>query len=662
MNRNNSTNLWAQLRILLLLLALSFPTQGIFAAGDPAKTKALITILGSQAELRDKSRACKDAGAFGTAEIVPVLAGLLSDEKLAAYARGSLEIIPEEAAREALRTALSQLKGKYLAGVINSLGNLRDEKSAPALRKLATDPAKGVATHALMALGRIADPESLKLLSKMLTTEPAGSNGDAALACLLAAERQLQLGNATQAQEICDSIIASKAPLAQKVAAVRGSIVARKDKAGPFLLVQLKSQNPALRDAALLGVREIPSKTAGVVLKEAFKEAQPEQRQMLLRALVECDLPSAAEVARANLDAEDSGLRTTALKAFSRSVGPADCEVLIASLQRTPEEAAIAYAGLVKLVGAEIDSKILTGLDAAKTPKLKTSLIELLADRYASNATAKLLQLATDPDKEVKLAACNALRALAKPQDLPALITLIKGMPQGTARAAVGIAIASVARQVGQPASEQILAEYNSASDIEWKKDWGAMLISIGYQPFLPIVQSLIQSGDPALADSLILKLGRWPNPAPIQFLLPQLSGSQTGRSRRALTAIVELAVSSIQDKKQPVTEIIDLFRQLQKSANKVEDKRLVISGLGNLKHRESIKMLTPYYEDQEVKGEATAAILTAGDRLSKNTAVELVPLLHRIIKETDSKPTRAKAERMLYLLKRSTPAAPAEA
>ena len=646
MNSNNATNFWGQLRIFLLALVMVFPLQKILAAGNPEKTRELIAILRSDADLREKSRACKDAGVVGTAEIVPVLAGLLEDEKLAAYARGSLEIIPNEAAREALRAALGRVHGKYLAGAINSLGNLRDEKSAPVLRKLAADPNEVVATQAIMALGQLADPESLQVLREMLKTGP---QTEAALACLMAAQRQLQLGNATQARELCDEILASKAPLAQQVAAVRGSIVARGDQAGPFLLEQLKSANPALRNAALVAAREIPSKTAGIALKEAFKNAQPAERQVLLQALADCDPPSAADVARANLNAEDSGLRTAALKAFSRSVGPSDAATLIAALGNTPEEAAIASEGLARLDG--INSKILTELEVNANPKVRVLLIELLADRHATEAKTRLLQLAADPQKSVSLAAGRALRVLAGPEDLSALITLVKTMPEGSARAVVGIAVASAARQRGGTAYDQILVEFNAAHDLGLKEDWGAILISVGYQPFLSIVQSLLQGSDTALADSLILKLGRWPNSAPVEILLPQLSASDPGRVRRALTAIVELAIASIENKRQPASEIIALFGKVQKSVKSVEEKRLFISGVGNLAQSEAIKMLEPYLDDKEVQGEAAIAILAMAGKMRAREAAGVLPLLQRIVKETDNQSARATAGKLVQHL-----------
>ena len=99
------------------------------AESQAEKTRKLIAVLQSNAPLFDKARACQQLGEFGNREAVPALAALLADEHLSAYARSGLEGIPDPSAAEALRTAAATLKGNRLAGVVNSLGVLRDAAS-----------------------------------------------------------------------------------------------------------------------------------------------------------------------------------------------------------------------------------------------------------------------------------------------------------------------------------------------------------------------------------------------------------------------------------------------------------------------------------------------------------------------------------------------------
>ena len=119
----------------------------------PKRTRKLIEVLQSNAAFYDKARACQQLGEFGTREAVPALAALLGDEHLCAYARSGLEGIPDPSAAEALRNAAARLTGDRLAGVVESLGVLRDTNAVDLLHKLADDPASGVSPASLAGPG-----------------------------------------------------------------------------------------------------------------------------------------------------------------------------------------------------------------------------------------------------------------------------------------------------------------------------------------------------------------------------------------------------------------------------------------------------------------------------------------------------------------------------
>ena len=95
---------------------------------DPAaeRQRVLIEVLQSDAPLQDKAITCKKLAIYGDKEAVPALAALLSDERLASWARIALEAIPGSEADDALREAMGKLKGRSLVGVINSIGVRRD--------------------------------------------------------------------------------------------------------------------------------------------------------------------------------------------------------------------------------------------------------------------------------------------------------------------------------------------------------------------------------------------------------------------------------------------------------------------------------------------------------------------------------------------------------
>ncbi|MEI6646918.1 MAG: family 16 glycoside hydrolase [bacterium] len=270
----------------IALLFLLMAALTCVAGGDAEKTKKLIEVLKSDADVFSKARACQQAGEFGTAEAVPALSALLSDEKLAAYARSGLENIPDPAASAALRTALGLLEGARLAGVVTSLGVLRDAQAVEALQKLATDPAKGVVKEALFSLGRIADAASMETLRSMLRSGPETSRSDAASACLLAAERQWKLGQTECAKALYDEVRVAKVPASYRSGATRGAILMRKEQGLAFLIEQVKSADPVAQQAACQTAREFPVKTVTAALVAALNSASTHE-QVCLRAAMD---------------------------------------------------------------------------------------------------------------------------------------------------------------------------------------------------------------------------------------------------------------------------------------------------------------------------------------------------------------------------------------
>src|SRR5688572_26893394 len=135
--------------VFLVAALWAIPLAAKAAAPDPEKTRQLLAIVQSEADLAVRARALQQLALVATKDAVPPISALLADDKLGQYARDVLEQMPDPAAATALRTALGQLKGKALIGVINSLGIRGDEGSVAPLSGLAADRAPEIAGPAL---------------------------------------------------------------------------------------------------------------------------------------------------------------------------------------------------------------------------------------------------------------------------------------------------------------------------------------------------------------------------------------------------------------------------------------------------------------------------------------------------------------------------------
>ena len=211
-----------------------------------------------------------------------MLAGLLADEKLAAYVRCGLESIADPAAGDALRAASARLHGKLLIGVVNSIGVRGDAKAVGALTKIATDPSSGATAEALTALGRIATPEALQTLRRSIKAESAATRAAAADASLICAERQLALGQRGLAAAIYDFVRASDVPKpAQLAATARGNRAPR-----PCLLAEkLRSDDGAMFVAAIGASRLLPDHDVTQLLLGTLTTVRPARQVHVIVAL-----------------------------------------------------------------------------------------------------------------------------------------------------------------------------------------------------------------------------------------------------------------------------------------------------------------------------------------------------------------------------------------
>lgn len=192
-------------------------------AAATAPEAAALAVLSSNAGLHEKARACQELGVHGSKASVAPLAALLGQEHLADYARSGLEGIADASASTALRQALPKLEGRYLAGVVNSLGVRREAAAVADLQKLVADRKRGVAPEAIASLGMIATADATKTLEKVLGEGPADLREPAGHALLLAAELLSTSGKTAAALGVLESV-ARVRPTATLAAAAQARI------------------------------------------------------------------------------------------------------------------------------------------------------------------------------------------------------------------------------------------------------------------------------------------------------------------------------------------------------------------------------------------------------------------------------------------------------
>lgn len=628
----------------------------------PEEVRQLIaTLQAPEAAQHAKAVACHRLAVIGTPEAVPALAALLTDEKLSHMARHALEPLAAPAAGVALREALGKVRGPLLVGVINSLGVRRDALALPALTPLLSDADEAVVAATAAALGRIGSPEAAERLQAAMKKAPVSLQpalADARLAC---AEAMISGGKAKQAIAIYDSLCSSEFPPHIRTAAMYGSIMVRQADGLPLLLNQLKGQEAAMLAPVQRAARELPGPKVTEALAAEFARLPVEKQLLLLPIFGDRGDARALPVVLKAAQQDDAGVRLAALRVLPRiDDGRSSLPILLRSVMaaRTPAESAAALSSLEQIADTNANSQILAALPKA-TPGLRIQLIGVLGVRGAENAAGAFLQYAASSDVETSKAAFRGLSLVGRPSDLPELIRLAATAQDEAVKMVANRSVYFVAMKITPPAQrvEPLLNAYRNATDAGIKGSILRMLITLvkaegGSPRAFETVKAALNDADPQVRELALSYLAAWPDASPAALLL-EIAIRDPQQHERALRGGVRMVSNVAAGGDRTPLDALAWFTQANQTVRTVEDKRLIVSGLGSLKQIEGLRLLQPYLSDPDVQREAELAVVALAPALSKSKdAVEVREALVKIAAATKTPDVRRKANAIIKGIK----------
>ena len=614
----------------LLLTALAAPVSG--ATPRPsgllttAETPALIaTLRNPDASIGQKAVACQQLAIVGTTEAIPAVSELLDHPQLAVQARNVLENMPDPAAGAALRGALPRLRPPYLGGVVNTLGIRRDSESVDALSELARNPSSGAAAESLLALGRIASPKALGVVRATAEGGPAELKSVAAEGCVLAAEALLARGDRSAAIALYDLASTSEPASPIRLAAHRGAILARGEAGIPRLLEQFRSPDPSLQQLAARVARELPSAATGPALASELAKSGPTVQILILSALsdrADSGLAPAVEPLAASPNAE---VRVAALQALGALGGSSSVPVLLRALESKPEsvnapevEAAASSLGHI----ANADATILAALPKSSAP-VRAQLSSILGYRNAKGATDALLIQAADLDPNVGKAAFDALAAVATIAELPKVIQVAIHRTDSDVRDRAERSVYDICLKQNDASrrSEPLAQTFQETPSLTARASLLQIMAMLGDPAGSKAIALACEDLAPETRDTALRLLVNWPDASPVPTLLKIFKSTPNEVHRTlALRGIVTLSTLWASDGgtpskagRRPPAEAVQWLSEANAAVrNQVDEKKIILSGLGDLNCREGLRLLQPYLDDDAVRHEAELATLRA--------------------------------------------------
>ena len=501
-------------------LVVSALVPAVRAAETLPSEAELIAILRSDAAEADKALACKKLAVKGSAAAVGDLAALLSNERLASWARIPLEAIPGPEADAALRKAAGSLSGKLLVGVINSIGVNRDAAATGLLVARLADQDAEVAAAAASALGKIGSPAAAAALFKGLAA--AGPRlDDFAQAAVVCAERLHAAGSATEAAALYEAVRKASVSEQRLAEATRGLILARGKGGIPLLVETLRSPSRRLANIGLFTARELlDGERAGEVDTALAEEAtrmagsgSGAQAALIVEVLADRnDDGGAGPGLQATVlrwaASGPQAVRLAALEAAGR-IGDASAVDPLLALAGDAAVADAARAALLALPGDAVDRVVIGRLSGAP-PALLPVLLKVVGARRIA-AVPQIAPLVSSGDAATRTAALQALGNVVDLANLKLLVDAVqKPRDPVDAEAAQKALLTACVRMPDREACADVLATAIGGASGETKEKLLDIVGEVGGTKALATVAAAAKSGNEPLTDAATRLLGKW--------------------------------------------------------------------------------------------------------------------------------------------------------
>jgi len=615
------------------------------------KERKLIGVLQSDVPPEDKAIPCKQLAIYGTKDAVPALAALLSDERLASWARIALEVIPDPAAAAALREAMGKLQGRLLVGVINSIGWRRDAQAVDGLVKRLQESEAEVASAAAVALGRIGGERAAGALERSLVGAPVAVRSAVAEGCILCAERFLAEGKNREAAKLYNAVRRADVPKQRLLEATRGAILARPSAGVGLLIEQLQSPDRAYFGIGLRTARELGGRDVTEALAAELERLRPDRQPLLLLALADRSDPAVLPVVLKAARSGPKELRIEAARVLAR-LGNVSCVpvLLDAAAGNDAELAQTAKTSLTRLAGKDVDADLLARLPQA-TGRQRQVLLEIAGQRQIDGALPAAVASIEDADAGVRGAAIQALGVIGGDQQAADLVTLLHKPQSSEERAGTEKALLAISGRSGVACLPHLRGLMHSDDGTLRMIGLHALAI-VGGSEALAAVKAALDDKQEAVQDEAVRTLSTWPNNWPGDagageaLLTLAKSGTKTSHLVLGLRGYLQYVRGDeklgADDKVAGVTEVLPLIQR-------AEEKRLATAVLGTVPTPGALELLTTLAADPAVAEEACSALLklTSGNIPGLSTE-QRRKALQTVVDRSRNNATRRKAENAL--------------
>jgi len=550
----------------------------------------------------------------GKDESIPILGKFLSDERLCEPATQALITIGIPGAESIFRKNLTVIAGKNKITIIKALGELKSQESVKELKKYATSENLQIRLATLYALANIGDSSTVDILAQASKTTSSYERIKATSYYLLFAQRLSESGNKALCVKICRDLLEDRAdPDESHVQAAALTILVKtlRHDALEDLLVVLDNQNKELRKTALELAINIPGEEATEKWILKLDNASPEVQSEIITMLGYRGDKSALSVMKKLIKNDNRNIRLATIPAVVRLGGIETLPTLLVLLKETnqPDEIEAVKQELMRFPSTEI-SPILIEILPTVSPASQVAILDILTIRRSGIPISLLYSIIDNkeaPDR-VRLSALRALEHVASDKDISRLIDILLQTVDPIKQSAIQKVIGAAAQQIPDPdkRAELVLTHLKNSTG----KEKTLLIQTAGYIGGAEVFQTILtetKNENKLVKDAAIRVLANWPNVDAIDALLHIANGEKDilyhALALRGCVRIIQTSPLSPDEK-------IRAYRNILSITRRSDEKKLVLSGLSNVKTTESLEIVTSYLKHDTLSFDAAVAVL----------------------------------------------------
>ena len=357
------------------------------------------------------------------------------------------------------------------------------------------------------------------------------------------------------------------------------------------------------REFRAAGLEQVRTSAKGAAATKTFALQLPKldaQGQVaLLNALTDRG-DSSAHTAILDLYAssKDEQVRAAAILAIGTLGGSSDLPLLIKSLSASNAEQTAARKGLVKIAGDEI-SKAIAKESKTASPSVRSSLIEVLATRRASDEITTLVEAAVDENSQVRTAAMAALGQIGRPEQiasiLPGVLKAQKGGERDNAERNIAAICARIDNEDQRGAK---LIEVLNTVAVADRDELLPLVGRVGGKKLIGFVAEIALGPDASRRQIGIDALSKWPDASVADKLLEVVNkASDPAERHQAFQGYVK--ISSTRDNRSD-KQRLDRMKDAMKAAKTLEEQSFVINRTRTAYDVEALRFVLPYVDQPE--------------------------------------------------------------